>query len=110
MTDHVILKHSYAWLAMTPEQYQVAIEQGARLMPQAEPKTQHREAQSPHGDAIWVSVPEAARLSSMSNGYRRNASKKPHVPNKKFGNSLRILRSYVTDLNYQSGGRSGVTD
>jgi hypothetical protein len=90
------------WLAMTREDFDAALAEGTRLMPAERPP---EPTQGPDDGVQWLTVKAAAYRTSMSESFWRLEAKKPHVPTRYIGKSLRISAAYVADSNYQSGGQ-----
>ncbi len=90
MTDKVVLPlMDGRWLALSLGDFQQALKQGSVLIQQEQPKQQDDQK------AIWLSVPDVARLCNISETFLYDEVRLSHIRARKFGRGVRIHRDYV---------------
>ena len=76
-------------LALSLDSFRQALKQGAELIQQGQSKQQDDQK------AIWLSVPDVARLCSISETFLYDEVRLSHIRARKFGRGVRIHRDYV---------------
>ncbi len=85
-------------LALSLDSFRQALKQGAELVQQGQSKQQDDQK------AIWLSVPDVARLCNISETFLYDEVRLSHIRARKFGRGVRIHRDYVE---YQTGDLMG---
>ena len=85
-------------LALSLDSFRQALKQGAELIQQRQSKQQDDQK------AIWLSVPDVARLCNISETFLYDEVRLSHIRARKFGRGVRIHRDYVE---HQTGDLMG---
>ena len=85
-------------LALSLDSFRQALKQGAELIQQGQSKQQDDQK------AIWLSVPDVARLCNISETFLYDEVRLSHIRARKFGRGVRIHRDYVE---HQTGDLMG---
>jgi len=90
MTDRIILPLTDGrWIALSPDDFQQALEQGKRLMPQERANRQDDEKPQ------WLPVREVARLCNISETFLYDEIRLKRIRSRQFGRAVRIHRDFV---------------
>ncbi len=90
MTDKVILPLADGrWIALSPDEFQQALKQGNRLMPQEQANRQDDEK------PLWLPVREVARLCNISETFLYDEIRLKRIRSRKHGRAVRIHRDFV---------------
>ena len=90
MTDKIILPLADGrWLALSPNDFQQALNQGGKLIPQEQANRQDDEKPQ------WLPVREVARLCNISETFLYDEIRLKHIRARPFGRAKRIHRDFV---------------
>ena len=99
MTDRILIPlMDGRWLALSPNDFQQALNQGGKLIPQEQANRQDDEKPQ------WLPVREVARLCNISETFLYDEIRLKRIRSRRLGRAVRIHRDFVE---HQTGDLMG---